>query len=237
MALTAHDRKKKPATTGETTIASEIMVKVGERAKEMAEKQSLEKKSKKKRKRKRGRRSSSTSSSMSNITEDEDKSKALFRAARGTAGTSRVKELQRRAPGALLKEGLEAMRSFVSAQGGRTAQQLLSDPVAVAYFQTCLKPSLGDKISARNDKEMGVLVEVLDMILVGDFIPAAELVLQRFKALETKAHEGSWSMAQHLELSRPSLVSCVSSRELDLAKQTQGMEERLRGSGSRGSGG
>ena len=81
-----------------------------------------------------------------------------------SSGISRVKELQRRAPGALLSEGIEAMRTYVASQGGRTTKDLMSDPVAVAYLQTCLRPALGDKLSARNDKEMAMLAESLDLL-------------------------------------------------------------------------
>ena len=119
------------------------------------------------------------------------------------------------------------MRQFVSQHSGRSVKDMMAEPVTVMYLQTCLKPALGERITARNSKEMGILAEVLDLMLTGEVVKAAEMVLQRFKALETFAHEGDWRLAQHLEVSRPAVVSCVSTRELELAKSTMLMEERL----------
>ena len=126
------------------------------------------------------------------------------------------------------------MRKYVAAQGGKSVAELMSDPVAVSYLQTCLKPSLGEKITGRNGREMSILAEVLDMLLHGDVVPAAEAVLQRFKALEVFAREGNWSLAQHLEVTAPASVTCVSRRELELAKSTQLMENRLGAASSGG---
>ena len=119
------------------------------------------------------------------------------------------------------------MKSFVQAQGGTVSKANMTDPIAVNYLQTCLRPALGEKVTPRNGKEMSVLAEVLDLLLVGDVVLAAETVLQRFKALETFAHEGDWRLAQHLEVKRASTISCVTARELELAKSTMLMEDRL----------
>ena len=55
--------------------------------------------------------------------------------------------------------------------------------VALRFFQTCLKPSLGDRMTFRTEKEMGLLAEAVGLLVAGRVVEAAELLLQRFKAL------------------------------------------------------
>ena len=81
---------------------------------------------------------------------------------------------------------------------------------------------------------MGILAEVIDLLLSGEPVQAAEMAMQRFKALEVFAHSGSWQLATHLGLSKPTKISCVSNREAELAKSTMLMEEKLAARTGRG---
>ena len=129
-----------------------------------------------------------------------------------------------------MTEGLRQMAKFLSNQG--LAAIKTSDgglkPIVVQYFQTALKPALGAKIGLRTDREMTTCAEAIDLLLAGDTLQAAEVLLQRFKALEVYSSTGSWDHARHLELTRPDAVSSISTRELELAHATELMENKLK---------
>ena len=74
---------------------------------------------------------------------------------------------------------------------------------------------------------MGVLAEIIDHMLAGEVAQGAEMAMQMFKSLEMFALTGSWDLGHHLELSRPARVTCITSREKELARSTPMMEERL----------
>ena len=96
------------------------------------------------------------------------------------------------------------------------------------YLATCLQPALKDKIDVRSSRELRTLAEGVDAVLSGDLCAAAEVLIQRFKAVETRCTKGSWELAQHMELIPPNEVSCVGGKELEMAMQTELMEQKLR---------
>ena len=55
-------------------------------------------------------------------------------------------------------------------------------------------------MGARNSRELDTLGEIMDRLAVGEFGRAADLVTQRFKAVEMALHDGDWTRATHLEL-------------------------------------
>ena len=111
--------------------------------------------------------------------------------------------------------------------GADRKQLAKTDPCVMAYFVTCLKPALGEKLTTRNTREMTTVAEALYLIIRGDVTGGAEVLMQRFKSLETFAHHGSWEQARHLELVRPEMVSCISSREQELAVATELLDRKL----------
>ena len=84
---------------------------------------------------------------------------------------------------------------------------------------------------------MTTIGEALHHLLRGDVMGGAEVLMQRFKSLETFAHQGTWDHARHLELVHSGKVSCVSVREEELAVTTEMMEQRLQRGRAHGSSG
>ncbi len=68
------------------------------------------------------------------------------------------------------------------------------------------------------------MAECLDAIGQGDLPTVADLLMQRFKALESSVTEGGWHTARHLELQPTIEVGLTSVQEQMSAAQ----QERLR---------
>ena len=64
-------------------------------------------------------------------------------------------------------------------------------------------------MSLRNAGELKTLAKGLDLLLAGKVPEAADLLSQRFQAVETADVEGSWAAARHLELMPEPKVSAV----------------------------
>ena len=57
-----------------------------------------------------------------------------------------------------------------------------------------------EKVGPRNAKELRTIAEGLDHLASGRLPELADLLMQRFKALEQAVHDGHWTLASHLEL-------------------------------------
>ena len=106
----------------------------------------------------------------------------------------------------------------------RTAAASL-DPVVMAYFTTCLKPSLA--LNPESAHQIKILAEALDLLLKGDSVGGAELLMQRFKALEAHSQGRPPEECRQYELVRQEPVSCISPREQELARQSALTERKL----------
>ena len=80
----------------------------------------------------------------------------------------------------------------------------------------------------RNGRELLTISTVLDYIMVGDIHAATDVLVQRFKAIESATHDSSWSVARHLELVPEIRVSTVSDRERELAIRQEAQQQKLR---------
>ena len=74
---------------------------------------------------------------------------------------------------------------------------------------------------------METIAESLDYMLKGDVTMGLSVLMQRFKSLELTSHDGNLERGRHLELVRRDKVSCVSPRELDLARSTAVLQGKL----------
>ena len=84
----------------------------------------------------------------------------------------------------------------------RPAPRLASRGVPTSwtnYVHQILRPQF-PSMGARNSRELDTLGEIMDRLAVGEFGRAADLVTQRFKAVEMALHDGDWTRATHLEL-------------------------------------
>ena len=80
------------------------------------------------------------------------------------------------------------------------------------------------EIGMRNRRELRTLAEALDLLLEGDPLRAADVLMARFSSVELASTEQSWAVSQHLELV-PGAVSGVATER---AKHAASKEELLR---------
>jgi hypothetical protein len=86
----------------------------------------------------------------------------------------------------------------------------------------------------RSLRELRTLAEVLDMLIEGQVLQAADTLCQRFKAVELASSEGSWAVAQHLELIPPHRSGAVADFEKEAAAQQEMRAVKLRATLDRG---
>jgi hypothetical protein len=172
----------------------------------------------------------------------------------GGTGASRLHRAARESPGSLAEQGLSRMQGYLVQSGGGLplagGAATVLPPVALAYLSTVYLPTHPEaSIGLRSSREMRTLAMAIDLILGGHLLHALDVLLQRFKALELAAEQGSWSQARWLELIPTSDVSSWSRDDLRSAMREQELELRLglvpgprdkghgRGHGSRSDGG
>ena len=88
----------------------------------------------------------------------------------------------------------------------------------VQYLTTILKMSkTGGGLGLRNERELRTLAEALDRLISGHVAAVGDILIQRFKAVETAAADQSWDLAGHLELIPRAEVSSVATDEKEAA--------------------
>ena len=141
---------------------------------------------------------------------------------------NRIDEVRRRAPGRLLTEGLRNMKKYMSEKGLTSGKSSIADPVVTTYLTIVLQPALGATLQMRSERELRTMSEALDCLLRGRMVDAAEILMQRFKAVETATINGNWDTARFLEAIPAAKVSSVAGRERELAIKQAALEQRLR---------
>jgi len=171
-----------------------------------------------KKSRKDGRRRRSSSRSDSSDRSSSDPEAGVFREARGhketTAGT-----LARRSPGALSRVFVQTLRTLVRGRGhsvqSSERDEDAFEPLVTTYVTSLLLPT--HNVSKRNARELLTLAGVLDRLFLGELPEGCDILVQRFKAVETAAIEGTWVSAQHHELIPEMRLSTVSRKEQEEA--------------------
>ena len=72
--------------------------------------------------------------------------------------------------------------------------------IVMQYLLTYMLPSVKKEIPQGPLREMKTTATAVDMIVSGHVEEAADLLVQRFRALEMALKDGSWKVAKHLEL-------------------------------------
>ena len=134
----------------------------------------------------------------------------------------------KRSPGSLTHATLLKMREYLTTLqgGGQKADEL--EPVAMAYLTSVLMPTRGSQMSLRNTGELKTLAKTIDMLMKGEVAQAADVLSQRFQAVETADAEGSWSTARHLELIPEARVSSVPQTDRRRAVRLENAEQKLK---------
>ena len=91
-----------------------------------------------------------------------------------------------------------------------------------------LLPSTQGTLGVRNERELRTLALALDHVLAGRFAKAMDILVQRFKAVESSTSDGGWSHSRHLELLPEGRVSSVSTREREAMIRQESSDARVR---------
>jgi hypothetical protein len=161
---------------------------------------------------------------------------SVFRVASSSKGQSSQTRLiawAHKHPGRLAAAGLQKMEDRVGRDGeAKVWETLAMPPAAKSYYLRVLRPE--HHASKRNVREMQTLCTVLDHLAQGRTGQAADIAMQRLKALEVAAQTGSWDRAAFLELVEPDDAPLVGKEEqFMVAKETELANRLQRGQGSR----
>ena len=134
-------------------------------------------------------------------------------------------------PGALTQRTIMEMQKFLGSMSGEGAldrRKKKLEPVFVRYLTTVLRQAKGGDLGARTQRELLTLATAIDKILAGEVAEGLDVLSQRFKAVEMGSTEGSWRLAEQLELTPSQVVSSISKPERLLAMRGEIEQEKLR---------
>ena len=131
----------------------------------------------------------------------------------------------RRHPGRLFKKVSNSVSRFLEKSHTSTASMSVLEPKFTRYFNLVLSRKLE---RLRNKREALTLALIMDCILKDRTLSALDLLAQRLLALEAADGQGSWAVAQHIELIPPDSGTAISSSTLRTAGKSELSALRLR---------
>eukprot|EP00434_Breviolum_minutum_P013419 symbB.v1.2.011826.t1/scaffold804.1/size161093/3 len=135
-------------------------------------------------------------------------------------------------PGRLAARLLTKMQTLLAREEGALNQSGRNQTPATAtsYFITVVTPLYRDRMNVRAAREMRTIAKALDLIATGRHPEAADVLAQRYKALELQMADQTWARAQHLELIPPEGASLVEKDESLMATKEQNLDVKMKGS-------
>ena len=125
-------------------------------------------------------------------------------------GVGTIREVARDSPGALFEEALRSIATKLGERVGPTFN--LAQPRVTSYLNAVMMIKY-PKMSVTMQRELRTIAESLDEIAVGGVAQSADILIQRFKAIEESLKSGgSWRLSRHLEVTKD-LDSLVSTEE------------------------
>ena len=110
----------------------------------------------------------------------------------------------------------------------RTGPNAASEGSFQRYLSTVLIPRHGEQlIGMRNLRELRTLALSLDCLLAGRVETTGDILVQRWKAVESAIVYGGWSLARHQELIPPHEVSLTAESERTAATRAELDRTRL----------
>ena len=193
-----------------------------------------ERRARRKKRRKAKKRSSSKTSSSA---EDDDQEEGLFsKAMSGHNYEHHIGEVARKRPGHLLRHGLKTISKFLAERGAGPDSGLELQPRMVEYLTTAASATRAQPLNLRNERELRTLADGLDNLLSGRLAEAGDLMIQRYKAVETAVSGEGWELARHLEVIPPASISAVSLSERAAVTAMRARELKLENLAVRGRG-
>ena len=109
--------------------------------------------------------------------------------------------LAQRKPGKLLKDGSEKMYALTNPSSGILKGDRPELPAAaMLYLQNILKVTQSAKMKGPERRELETLAAAMDLITDGCMSQAGDLLMQRFKSLETAVREQAPNIGRLQEL-------------------------------------
>ena len=215
-------RAKEKGEESSSTYREELDKREGVKSRDSALR--LNKKRRKKRGKKEGKGSKSSSSSSSG--------EEVFRVASLPEGVDRLRQIHQEQPGHLANLTLLKYQELLEQSAGReagTKHHEMFPPCARAYLHQWLVPRRSSShFGIRTMKEMETIMTVVDLLASNDILRGLDVLIQRQKAIELAADQGSWAQAQYLELThadeehsyfRQELKAVQAERKADLKLQ------------------
>ena len=146
-------------------------------------------------------------------------------------GLTKPQKTAREQPGRLAHSMLVTMQEQSALSSGHVAAQdsyILLPPVSNAFLTTVFArrhPQATQNI--RTWRELQTTTQVLDFLVRGCFLQAADMLAQRIKALEMSVLQGTWQEARWLELVPQETLGSVHTSELRQAMQMEKQDRTL----------
>ena len=138
------------------------------------------------------------------------------------------REAARSHPGVIFANAVAQARQAI-AQVNHELQPSRTGPVIRSWMDIAFKPKHGSKIGAHGD-ELEMLTIVLDEIIAGRYVEAADVLASRLRMLSVGIGEGKWRTAEELLVYRPPTQSLLAPTMMDVAtaaaEKRQKREER-----------
>ena len=90
-------------------------------------------------------------------------------------------------------------------------------PAAYRYLTTLVTAAQGLTLKERDKRELQTLAVCCDHLAKGNTAGLGDVLMQRFKAVETASSTQSWDLAQHLELVPGGSTLSTTTREQQVA--------------------
>ena len=183
------------------------------RAKRLEVEKKKKRRQKKKSKGKRKKRSSSSTSSSSSNSRSGSSSSSL------PSILGRDEQPFRKAaknrPGLIFATAIAEARAGVQ-QLNHELQASRSGPVFESFMKHCFYPKVGGKVSSHRD-ELEMLTIVLDEVIAGRFVEAADILASRMRYLTVGVDSNNWASARELLVYRPLHNALITDSMLDVA--------------------
>jgi len=189
------------------------------------------KRGKKKGRSRRRRRGSSSRRSSSSSSYSDSHSSFRFASKSSVGHENAIRETSRRKPGRLLTQGLQTMEKLVNPSLGTPGGDKVPALPASAhkYLTTLVNVAQKMNLGRRDRQELQTLAQCLDCLAMGKLAPLGDMLMQRFKAVETAVATKSWEVSKHMELVQPTDgEGMTSAKERELAAKMSFKDNKLR---------
>ena len=181
-------------------------------------------KKKKKKKKRRHRDSSDTDTDTEEMPEDG----SLFQVAPSRSTEAEIQETAQRHPGRLYLQGISEVTKWLGTRGGASSDAVGTASKVVTYLNSVFHGRhTPQDVGPRTARELRHVAECLDGLATGNLPCVADMLMQRFKALEQSVVDKGWATARHLELVPASEVGLASRAEQLAANKQELLRTKL----------